>query len=47
MDISKIFKKYNIPKQISITTHQAEEGGYWLDSKDLPGLYTQGETSLN
>ena len=42
--IMKTLTKYNIPKNFGFRIHKAEEGGYWLDSKDLPGLYTQGDT---
>lgn len=42
--MKKILIKYGIPKSFDFKIHQADGGGYWLDSKDLPGLYTQGET---
>lgn len=42
--VMKALIKYNIPRSFSFKIHQADEGGYWLDSKDLPGLYTQGDT---
>ena len=40
----RIPAKYKIPRGFNFKIHRAEENGYWLDSKDLPGLYTQGDT---
>ena len=30
--------------QYTVTRHDAEEGGYWVDVPALPGCYSQGES---
>lgn len=33
-----------LPNFVSVTLHQEKTGGFWVESKELPLVYSQGET---
>lgn len=40
----KFLYKALLPKKVNVKIHKAEEGGFWVEVKEFPGLRTQGDS---
>ena len=40
----KFIYKALLPQRLNVNIHKAEEGGFWVEIKELSGCRTQGDT---